>query len=151
MVRAPACQAGSCGFKSRLSRFSLVLLILITTLALFACSSKSLEDFRDEGKEISKELMDELKKIQSRQELKTASLKLKVLFNALVDLIIEAHQFKLEQGEREVLLSKEDLFLNEQLRNELNRIYRMEGAQEIVEKAQEDALFKLHKYLQTTE
>lgn len=140
LVRAPACQAGSCGFKSRLSRY---LFILCCGLLAIGCSSHSLEDCREEGEAITRTLIYEFSQIHNREDLLKASAKIKRLFNDLVSIIVAAHA---AQHQEVIELTPYNHLLSDQLRTEINRVYRIEGAREVVEKFQEEALHRLDAY-----
>ena len=146
MVRAPACHAGSCGFKSRLSRLFQKILVFSIILILTSCGPSSLEDFKEEGLSISKSMTEELHQIHSRDDLVASSPRLKKLFGDLVDLIIAAYEFKDSHPEYH-LEGVEKLISNSQpLREEVSRIYRIEGARELLEKIQEESLNRLDAY-----
>lgn len=142
MVRAPACHAGSCGFKSRLSR---LFLFVFVSLFFVSCDSTSLENFKEEGSSVSKSLTEELSKVHSRNDLITASSKLKSLFNNLVDLIIAAYEFKDSYSEN-LTHSIEKNNYSELLYEELSRVAQIEGAPELLEKIQEESLNRLDAF-----
>lgn len=118
--------------------------LLLTITLLLSCSSRNLEDFRDEGEGIIRALTAELKKIRSRDDLLVHAPKLKQLFESIVDLIIQAETYKEAHPEAEIALHhKKEQSASDQLRIELNRILHMEGGREVIEKVQEDALNRL--------
>jgi hypothetical protein len=122
--------------------FLLNLLIL-----LYGCSPSSVEDFRKEGQYLNRKLIKELNHIQSRQELNQALPELKALFNELVELAIEAREFQEEHPNNELMeLNSYDEQINRKLREELSRIYLIEEGRQIVEQAQEQALYRLDAF-----
>ena len=127
--------------------FYLMTLFFLTTSIFFACSPSSISEYRNEGEGRTRDLIAELENIYSREELVKASPRLKRLFEELVDLIVEA---KIDQKERPELFyedfAKKENRFNDKLRNELNRIYRIDGGRELVEKAQKNALHKLDSF-----
>lgn len=146
LVRAPACHVGSCGFKSRLSRSFISLIFLTPLFLLSACHSNSLEEFREEGREITVELVTTIHQIETREQLIAAAPKLKALFNSMVNAIIATQEYRKKHPEIEVEeISKEEHVLSERLRTELNRILVIEGGKDILEACQQDALHKLDK------
>jgi hypothetical protein len=111
---------------------------------LFSCSNPSYNDLKREGEVITHLLTEELRQIHSRDDLVEHAPRLQELFNQLVDVIISVKEYKKKHSE----LIVESLSLNEQnqsdqLRIELNRLLRMEGGQEVLEKVQESALNRL--------
>ena len=139
LVRAPPCHGGSCGFEPRLPR--IFFLLVLFSLCFASCSPQSLDDFHEEGGGIVNALIAELKQIRSRDDLLQHTSKLQQLFNALVDVMIRAREYKDHHPEAalESLRPKEQLAAD-QLRIELNRILNIEGGREVIEKAQEEAL-----------
>lgn len=122
---------------------------------LLSCSSRSPEDFHDEGEGIVRALTAELKKIHSRDDLLLHTSKLQKLFNELADVIIAAQEYKdqhpnLElRAELHTMNKKEQQTSSDQLRIELNRILHMEGGRETLEKVQEEALNRLDAFEQS--
>jgi hypothetical protein len=102
---------------------------------LTACSPSSLSDVRLEGEAETKRLSEELKSIETIEDLTKASPKLKKRFNKIADLLIEARQFP--DVPSEPSLASEELFA------ELARIYEIPGGREALEKTQAEAILKL--------
>lgn len=116
-------------------------------LLLCSCSSRSLAEFREEGEGVTRSILRELQEIQTRTELVKAAPRLTKLFNELVGVIVSAQEFKSKSGDRiEEDSNTTDRALSEQLRIELNRIYGIEGGREIIEKCEEEALFRLDAF-----
>ncbi len=108
-----------------------------------------MEEFRDEGNEIAYKITLELQKVHTREGLLSISSKLKTLFTDLAKVMIEAHEFRDKHPEAELPeLSLEARFCNDELREELVRIYQIQGGREVIEKCQEEALNQLDGYLQ---
>lgn len=121
-------------------------LILMLLLILTSCGSRSLDDFEEEGEGVVRSLVQELQSIHSRDQLLASTGKLKRLFDRLADVMTAAEEYRnshpeLDQSEF-IRLNHE---LSDQLRIELNRLYKLEGGCQIIEKCQENALHKLSK------
>lgn len=116
-------------------------------MALFllsACGSRSYEDFREEGESITRSLIKELREIRTREDLLSTAPKLEKLFLKLAEVMIQARHFQqMNPHQSTPALSAKDHALSDQLRTELNRVYRMEGGREVIEKCQEKALKKM--------
>lgn len=124
-----------------------VLLSFMICLFLSGCGSKTALEFHEEGNGITRSIVRELKAVQTRKELVQACPKLKKLFNDLVTVIISAQEFQLKHPEyTDEELDKTERGISEELRVELNRIYKIDGARELIEKCQEEALFRLDAF-----
>ena len=139
MVRAPACHAGGREFKSRLSRFFLVVFFCT------ACSPSSGEEWKLEGESISKKLVVELEQVESLQDLELRSSKIKKYFYKLTDLAVAAKQYQIRHPDA---FEEESysMHISDILKSELMRIYQIEGASEIIENLQRESLHKLDQY-----
>lgn len=138
LVRAPACHAGSCGFKSRLSRFFLILL----SFTIISCGKPTLEDYREEGQSVLRSLVNDLRSVRTRQDLVVAVPALQKHFDRLAAIMIEAEQLRLEHGDmRDIHVGEPHI--SDDLRAELTRIYQLPDGRELIEQCQEGAFMKL--------
>lgn len=109
-------------------------------LILLGCNPSSYEDFQLEGNAHCRRMLNTLKCIQDRQQLVQAQPILRQHFEDLVDLMIAARKF--QQGG----LDTKELypsFYSIALKEELKRLYEIEGGREIVERAQKQAFLRL--------
>jgi len=114
---------------------------------LSSCGSRSLEDYREEAEEVTHSLIIQLDQIHTRDQLLARSAKLKRLFNDLVSVIIASQEYRQKQFARGVPpLSENNHLLSDQLYEELNRIYAIDGCRAIIEKCQEEALNRLDAF-----
>lgn len=115
--------------------------LFLTFLLLFSsCSSSKPEDFREDGRSISKSILKQLKKVQSKEDLIEMSSVLEDLFTNLTSIMINAKNCSEEYCLEIMPLEQEDYLISDKFRFELNRIYRIPGAKEIMEKIQEKPL-----------
>jgi hypothetical protein len=122
-------------------------LIYLIILFLTSCGPKSLEDFREEGRGVTRSLIQELQVIQTRQELLQVQSRLQKLFDNLVTIMTNGREFQEKYSKQESLeLTKEDHEISEELRIQLQRIYYIDGGKEIIEKCQEQALQRLDAF-----
>ena len=85
--------------------------------------------------------------IHTREQLLASTSNLQRLFNRLANLMIAAEDFSISHPEQEKgPLRWQNHDLSDQLRVELNRIYRLEGGRQILEKSQENALQRLDAF-----
>lgn len=110
-------------------------LTLIFIALLASCSPKSPKEVRKRGEQVVGHLISQLQAIDSREELLHALPQLRKDFLELADLAVEGHAC-LEEGP----LPPPNAKLNQQLREELVRIYALEGGRQMVEEAERDAL-----------
>lgn len=120
---------------------------LAVLLVVGGCSPSSLQDFRQEGRRLNRELLAELQKLHTRQEVQQAAPILQQHYQEIVQLMIAARDFQQQHPDDPIPeLDETDQQLSRQLMNELNRLYRIEGVREIIEKAQEPALSRLDAF-----
>lgn len=123
------------------------LLIVLGCLMAFSCGRPTLEEYREEGRGITKNLIKALQKVHTREKLQASSTKLQKLFDEMATVMIAAQELKQKKmGLEAVELTKEDHELSDRLRFELNRLYYIEGGRTIIEKAQEKGLKRLEAY-----
>ena len=121
-------------------------LAFFTLLILYGCSPHSLSEFRKEGQSRSVLFANDLKKIETREQLLLSEPILRKHFESLVDLMIEAREFlKFHPDD----VATDTFFVEIQLEEQLKRIYRIEGGREIVERAQREPLIRLDAYERT--
>ncbi|MDQ5956712.1 MAG: hypothetical protein ACH349_06110 [Candidatus Rhabdochlamydia sp.] len=113
---------------------------LLIILILVGCNPSSYEDFQLEGDAHCRKMLNTLKCIQDRQQLMQAQPILRQHFEDLVDLMIAARKFQ-----QSSLDSKEfyPSFYSIALKEELKRLYEIEGGREIVERTQKQAFIRL--------
>ena len=124
----------------------LSILYLILSL-LCSCGPSSIEEYKSSAAAINRQIYQELKTVQTREELLSKQIFLKKKFIELAEVIIAAAEYSQKHPDTE---------LNEQhgypehvaslLREELERIYQIDGCREIVEKSQEMGKEKLDTY-----
>lgn len=113
-------------------------------LLFSGCSPHSLEDYYNEGQALTKKLIEELKPIQNREELEEALPKLKRQFEDLAALMIETRIFQLNHPEEEA--PEYAVSLDDELMEEMKRIYELEKGRELMEKAQREAFLRLDSF-----
>ncbi|QZA59035.1 hypothetical protein [Candidatus Rhabdochlamydia porcellionis] len=114
--------------------------LFIIFFVLLGCNPSSYEDFQFEGNAHCRKMLNTLKSIQDRQQLLQAQPILKQHFEDLVDLMIAARKFQ-----QRSLESKEfyPSFYSIALKEELKRLYEIEGGREIIERTQKQAFLRL--------
>lgn len=132
-----------------MKRFSLLIGALITLLV--GCSPSSLEDFHCEGAAWCRALCKDLSRIESREELAKIEPHLKKRFEDLVALMVEARQFQMKNRE-ECLIDFAQMDHPDALalKDELIRIYSIEGGREVIERTQREAMIKLDAFMKKT-
>lgn len=117
-----------------MKKFFLALLMLV------GCNPSSYEDFQFEGDAHCRKMLTTLRGIQDRQQLLQALPILRQHFEDLADLIIAARKFQQSTLEVKDFYPS---FYSMALKEELKRLYQMEGGRVLVEKAQKQAFLRL--------
>ena len=125
-----------------------LLFLPFLTLILYGCSPSSLEDFQREGEALSRTVIEHLESIESHEELLRAEPTLKKDFEAYVDLIKQAREYQAMHSDEVVSDASIDFSVSDELKQQLRRIYAIEGGREIIERAQQEALVRLDAYTQ---
>jgi hypothetical protein len=116
-------------------------------LLFTGCSPSSLEDYRHEGEAVCRELTADLQCIQTREDLVSLETKLKKDFEKLVAVILDAQQFIQKHPDSETLqVYAIDTEMSDRIKVELQRVYQIEGAKEVIEKAQRESMLRLDGY-----
>lgn len=129
---------------SRSYHWFLAKLCILGIFWMMSCTRSAQEERQQTTKETLERLLVEFNHIQSLQDFSPSFLRLQALFEKIAELFLNTEEE----------LSSEDPpigEINEKLKQELVRIYRLEGGREWMEKAQEKALGKIeihHKRLQ---
>jgi hypothetical protein len=111
---------------------------------LGACQPTTSEDFQTEGRSMAYILLRDLRAIETWEDLASMEPILKRDFTLLVDLAIKARAVQQKNPDLDVSWGQGNPVLNESLVEEIRRIYEMEGGRECIERAQREAMLKLH-------
>ncbi len=123
------------------------LFVMITLSCLIGCTPHSIDDFRAQGNGVMYHLVKELKKVQTLDQLLAVSHRLKPLFNKLVTIMIQARRFQEKHPDRSYLWHPEkNSIAAEKLREQLQRIYTIQGARKVMEEIQKEALHRLDAF-----
>lgn len=114
--------------------------LFIIFLLLLGCTPSSYEDFQFEGDAHCRKMLNTLKCIQDRQQLLQSQPILRQHFEDLVDLMIEARKFQQRSLEAKEFYPS---FYSIALKEELKRLYKIEGGREIIERTQKQAFLRL--------
>lgn len=117
-------------------------------LSITGCANSSLEDFQEEGEAAIYSLVQELKLIQTREQLLAASGTLQKDFDRLVSIIVKTQEWVNVHPESVTEAIQVNHELSDALRVELNRLYHLEGGRQMIEKCQEKALQHLDAFYQ---
>jgi hypothetical protein len=129
---------------------SIAAILLCCGCFLVGCSPGSLSDYRHEGESTCRDIIGNLQSIETREDVARLEPILKRNFEKLVSVIIEARHFQIKYPEEALalpVLIESDL--SDLLKEELERIYRIEGGKEIVERAQREAMLRLDGFEKT--
>ncbi len=107
-----------------------------------------MEEYRREGEALSRKFTEQLQQIETREDLVKALPEIRKRYDEIADLMIEVDEFKEEHfGEAIDAWYPTDDLVSEALMIEMKRIYRLEGARELMENAQRESLFRLDAVL----
>lgn len=114
-------------------------------LFMISCTPSSFEKFQKEGQKLAMELAGDLQGIETRRQLieKEGSIKKKI--DQLVDLMIEARRWQRKQA-KAATIPIGDKQASDALKAEMERIYAIDGCQEIFEEWQREALNRLDAF-----
>lgn len=121
--------------------------LLCITLFTVSCSPGSLKDFRHEGESVCRDIVDDLERVETREDLARLEPFLKKHFEKLASIIIEAREFQIKYPEEALAFQgPQEAEVSEIMKEELQRIYRIEGGKEIVERAQRESMLRLDAF-----
>jgi hypothetical protein len=122
-----------------------ILILIITILA--SCQPSSEDDFKQETKAICEHIASNLSTVSSLEDLEKLKPSLKNSFEDLVDLLIQAKRFEIENGwNLSSPLSSEQAHAQDTLLSELNRVLQIDGAQDLIESIQRNSLERLDNF-----
>lgn len=118
-------------------------LIFILCLLLVSCGPSSLDDYKELGKVKTRKLIEELQKIQNRDQLMDAEEALEKCYQEIAELMLSIEKFRKTHPKASLPpLGFQDHELSDKLRFELLRICRFDGGREILEKIRIQGLNK---------
>lgn len=123
-----------------LRKVGLVLLVLFT-----ACSPSSHKDFVQEADGVCKKLIQDLKEIERSQDLARMEKRLARDFDLLINVIIDARKHQLENPE-DFMQDIIECDHAESFKNELRRVYNLEGGREFIEKVEREPVARLDRF-----
>lgn len=113
-------------------RLGFLLFFLLTV----GCQQASYESFRAEGRASTRELIAELRKIRTRDQLIAAEPRIKMRLKRMQELVVKVEDYRVENPEAMIPeLDAVDHELSDALKLELTRVMRLEGGQEVLRSA----------------
>lgn len=108
-------------------------IILFILLLTIGCQQASYEGFRAEGRASTRELIAELRKIRTRDQLIAAEPRIKTSLKRIQELVDKVETYRSENPESMIPdLDSMDHELSDALKLELTRVMRLEGGQEVL-------------------
>jgi hypothetical protein len=112
------------------------LIFLLFSLFLVGCQQAGYESFRAEGRASTRELIVELKKIRTRDQLIASESRIQTRLKRIQELVAKADAYQRENPDLLVPdLEPIDHELSDALKLELTRVMRLEGGQEVLKRA----------------
>lgn len=128
-----------------MKKIALALVCLMVFVA--GCSPGSLKDFRHEGESVCRDIIDDLQRVETHDDIAKLEPALKRHFEKLVSIIIQAREFQIKYPEEALAFQgQQEAEVSDILKEELQRIYRIEGGKEIVERAQRESMLRLDAF-----
>jgi hypothetical protein len=111
------------------------------------CSPSSISDFRHEGESICRDIITDLENIQERGDLVKFEVSLKKNFEKLSFVLMQAREFQMNHPEEALIEHDvEGTEVSDLLLEQMQRVYRIEGGREVIERAQREAMLRLDGY-----
>lgn len=118
-------------------------LIFLLCLLLVACGPSSLDDYKELGKVKTRRLIEELQKIQNRDQLMDAEETLMQCYQEIAELMLAIDKFQKTHPNHPIpSMGFQDHELSDKLRFEILRICRFDGGREILDKIRLQGLNK---------
>lgn len=117
--------------------------VLACVLLLSSCQPSSLEEFQMEGAAHARLLLKDLREIEMREDLVRLEPVLKKRFEKMVDVMIQARIFEQKNPGIEGAIHEVNPILSDSLKEEMRRVYSIEGGRECIERAQKEAMLRL--------
>ena len=122
----------------------MIRLLIVILFLLYSCSPNSIEECREEAKNISKELIHYLKKVKTKEDLKYFEDKIEKNFYRLAKIMILIKKIQSKSLEKDCY--NYDTYINDELFCQLSRIYKIDSGREIIAKLQKKAICKLLEF-----
>lgn len=120
--------------------------LLVVACSICSCGSPTAEGYRRDGQDRMMAVTKELRLIKTRQQLIDAQEVLKAHFDALVELMIRSRELQFNQKRTQEFSTPLDDEINIALQSQLQRVCRIPGGLELIEKCQEAALHRLDHF-----
>lgn len=121
-------------------RWSIGLLCMVCV----GCQPSSLEEFQWEGKKQMELLLHDLQSIETREDLLVAEPALAKRWDKLVEVMIQAMIFVKKNPGQDVSMTNATQMLSASLQGEMERVYRLEGGRECIERVAHEPMLRLH-------
>lgn len=118
---------------------------LLIFFLLFSCGVHSKADCRNSAKGVVKSMMYQLRQVDSIEDLQRVGPALKKKFVSLVDIMILAQNVDAPLSDE---IEYVQSYLNNALKIELERIFKIQGCKEKMQELQREALIRLDKHHQ---
>lgn len=114
--------------------------LLLILFFLTGCGPSSVEDCRREANGVMRSLVATLQDVQNQEDLREKGPKIEKDSEALVSLMIRIKKLQEKGGE---VKESDNRMMSDRLLQEMQRIYQIDGARELMESYQREALLTL--------